>query len=162
MIEFTVRKKERKEESKKVKLLSCVCLFATPWTVAYQASPSMGFSRQEYQSGLPFPSPGDLPDTWIDTQVSWLQADALPSELPGKPTVVILLPVCSPGSAALLSVGKAGLNEPHICLPWSLAIMVDGKHQTDMGVGSQWSGYFLQSSLLWQSIQDGSCVLPWV
>ena len=40
---------------------SCVELFATPWTVAYQASPSMGFSGQEYWSGLPFPSPGDLP-----------------------------------------------------------------------------------------------------
>ena len=42
-----------------VKLLSCVRFFATPWTVAYQASPSMGFSRQEYWSGLPFPSPGE-------------------------------------------------------------------------------------------------------
>ena len=47
---------------KKVKSLSCVQLFATPWTVAYQASLSMGFSRQEYWSGLPFSSPGDLPD----------------------------------------------------------------------------------------------------
>ena len=44
-----------------VKLLSRVQLFATPWTVAYQAPPSMGFSRQGYWSGLPFPSPGDLP-----------------------------------------------------------------------------------------------------
>ena len=43
-----------------VKLLSCVRLFATPWTVAYQVPPSMGFSRQEYWNGLPFPSPGDL------------------------------------------------------------------------------------------------------
>ena len=43
----------------KVKSLSCVLLFATPWTVAYQASPSMGFFRQEYWSGLPFPFPGD-------------------------------------------------------------------------------------------------------
>ena len=42
--------------------LSCVQLFATPFTIAYQAPPSMGFSRQEYWSGLPFPSPGDLPD----------------------------------------------------------------------------------------------------
>ena len=50
----------------KVKLLSHVQLFATPWTVAYQASPSMGFSRQDYLSGLPFPSPGDLPDTGIE------------------------------------------------------------------------------------------------
>ena len=53
------------EERKKVKSLSCVPLFATPWTVAYQVPLSMGFSRQEYWSGLPFPSPGDLPDSGI-------------------------------------------------------------------------------------------------
>ena len=47
----------------KVKSLSRVQLFTTPWTAAYQAPPSMGFSRQEYWSGLPFPSPGDLPDS---------------------------------------------------------------------------------------------------
>ena len=50
----------------KVKSLSCVLLFATPWTVAHQSPPSMGFSRQEYWSGLPFPSPGDLPDPGIE------------------------------------------------------------------------------------------------
>ena len=50
----------------KVKLLSRVRLFVTPWTVAYQALQSMGFSRQEYWSGLPFPSPGDLPDPGIE------------------------------------------------------------------------------------------------
>ena len=50
----------------KVKLLSGVCLFVIPWTVAYQALPSMGFSRQEYWSGLPFPSPGDLLDPGIE------------------------------------------------------------------------------------------------
>ena len=49
-----------------VKLLSCVWLFATPWTVAYWAPPSMEFSRQVYWSGLPFPSPGDLPDPGIE------------------------------------------------------------------------------------------------
>ena len=49
----------------KVKSLSCGLLFATPWTVAYQAPPSMGFSRQKYWSGLPFPTPGDLPDPGI-------------------------------------------------------------------------------------------------
>ena len=48
-----------------MKLLSHVRLFVTPWTLAYQAPPSMGFSRQEYWSGLPFPSPGDLPDPGI-------------------------------------------------------------------------------------------------
>ena len=50
----------------KVKLLTRVRLFVTPWAVAYQASPSMGFFRQEYWSGLPFPSPGDLPDPGIE------------------------------------------------------------------------------------------------
>ena len=50
----------------KVKSVSRVRLFATPWTVAYQASPSMGFSRQEDWNGLPFPSPGDLPNSGID------------------------------------------------------------------------------------------------
>ena len=46
--------------------LSRVRLFATPWTVAYEAPQSMGFTRQEYWSGLPFPSPGDLPDPGIE------------------------------------------------------------------------------------------------
>ena len=50
----------------KVKSLRRVQLFATPWTVAYQVPPSMEFSRQEYWSGLPFPSPGDLPDPGIE------------------------------------------------------------------------------------------------
>ena len=50
----------------KAKLLSHVRLFATPWTVAHQAPPSMGFSRQEYWSGLPFRSPGDLPNPGIE------------------------------------------------------------------------------------------------
>ena len=68
----------------KVKLLSRIRLFVTPWTVTYQAPPFMGFSRQEYWSGLPFPSPGDLPDTGIEPWSPILQADALTSEPPGK------------------------------------------------------------------------------
>ena len=52
----------------KVKSLSRVQLFATPWTVAYQAHLSIGFSRQEYWSGLPFPSPGDLPNPGIEPE----------------------------------------------------------------------------------------------
>ena len=48
--------------------LSCVRLFATPWTVARQAPLSMGFSRQEHWSELPFPSPGDLPDPGIELE----------------------------------------------------------------------------------------------
>ena len=69
----------------KVKTLSRVRLFVTPWTVAHQAPPSMGFSRQEYWSGLPFPSPGDLPNPGIEPTSPPLQADALTSEPPGKP-----------------------------------------------------------------------------
>ena len=49
-------------------MLSHVLLFATPWAVAHQAPPSMGFPRQEYWCGLPFPSPGDLPDTGIKSK----------------------------------------------------------------------------------------------
>ena len=66
-----------------MKSLSRVRLFATPWTVAYQAPLSMGFSRQECWSGLPFPSPGDLPNLGIEPGSPALQADALPSEPPG-------------------------------------------------------------------------------
>ena len=68
----------------KVKSLSRVRLFATPWTVAHQAPPSMRFSRQEYWSGFPFPSPGDLPDPGIKPRSPALQADALTSEPPGR------------------------------------------------------------------------------
>ena len=56
-----------------------------PWTVVYQAPPSMGFSRQEYWSGVPLPSPGDLPDLGIEPRSPAFQADALTSEPPGKP-----------------------------------------------------------------------------
>ena len=60
-----------------VKSLSRVQLFAILWIVAYQEPPSMGFSRQEYWSRLPFPSPGDLPDPGIEPRSPALEADAL-------------------------------------------------------------------------------------
>ena len=63
-----------------MKSFSHVRLFATPWTVAYQAPRSMGFSRQGYQSGLPFSSLGDLPNPGIEPRSPALQTDALPSE----------------------------------------------------------------------------------
>ena len=69
----------------KVKSLSHVRLFVTLWTVAHQAPLSMAFSRQEYWSGLPFPSPGDLPDPGIEPWSPALEADTLTSEPPGKP-----------------------------------------------------------------------------
>ena len=60
----------------KVKLLSPIRFFATAWTVACEAPPSMGFSRQEYWSGVPFPSPGDLPNPGIKPRSPTLQVDA--------------------------------------------------------------------------------------
>ena len=90
-----------------VKSLSRVRLFVTLWTVAYQASPSMGFSRQEYWSGLPFPSPGDLPDR-DRTQVFhiggrpfnlWATREALPMNIQG------LFPLGWTGWISLLSKG---------------------------------------------------------
>ena len=81
---------ETKEETSaygkvKVKSLNHVQLFATPWTIAHQAPPSMGFSRPEYWSGLPFPSPGDLPDPGIEPGSPALQADTLLSEPRSEP-----------------------------------------------------------------------------
>ena len=72
------------ESEKKVKSLSYVWLFATLWAVAHQAPLPMGFSRREYWSGLPFPSPGDLPDPGIEPRSPALQADTLTSEPPGR------------------------------------------------------------------------------
>ena len=72
-----------------MKSLSHVRLYENPWTVAYPAPLSMGFSRQEYWSGLPFPSPGDLPKTGIEPGSAALQADVLTSEPPGKPNMYI-------------------------------------------------------------------------
>ena len=72
------------QTTKKVKSLSRVQHFVTPWTVAYQAPPSMEFSKQEYWSGLLFPSAGDLPDPEIEPRSPTLQADVLPSEPPGN------------------------------------------------------------------------------
>ena len=80
-----------------MKSFSRVRLFVTPGTIAYQTPLSMGFSRQEYWSGLPCPSPGDLPDPGIEPRSPALQADTLPSEPPGqcpsqhKMTVFILV-----------------------------------------------------------------------
>ena len=68
-----------------VKSLTRVRLLVTQWTIAHQAPPSMEFSRQEYWSRLPFPSPGDLPDPGIEPGSPTLQADALPSEPPENP-----------------------------------------------------------------------------
>ena len=86
-----MKKQESKQKSgkgkEKVKSPSHVQLFATAWTVAYQAPQSMEFSKQEYWSVFPFPTPGHLPNPGIKPGSSSLQADALPSEPPGKPQI---------------------------------------------------------------------------
>ena len=71
-----------------MKSLSRVRLFVAPWTVAYQVPPSMGFSRQGYWSGLPFPIPRDFPNPGIKPRSPALQTDTLLSEPPGKPLIL--------------------------------------------------------------------------
>ena len=77
----------------------------TPWTAAYQALLSMEFSRQEYWSGLPFPSPGDLPDPGIEPWSPALQADTLPFGPPGKLAILnkIVLSVSCSGQTSHLT-----------------------------------------------------------
>ena len=87
----------------RVKLLNHIRLFASTWTVAYQAPRSMGFSRQEYCSGLPFPFPEDLPDPGMEPRSPTLQANALPSESSGKPKMVKNLPAIP--ETRILSLG---------------------------------------------------------
>ena len=86
-------------------VLSCfsrVWLFATLWSIAHQALLSMKFSRQEYWSGLPFPSPGDLPDPGIEPRFPSLEADSLTSEPPGKPIYKpIYIYIGFPGGSAV-------------------------------------------------------------
>ena len=91
--------------------------FATPWTVTHQASLSMGFSRQEYWSGLPFPSPGDLPNPGIEP-TSALQADSLPLSHLGSPTGgkrdILILNV--PELIRAWSDSEGTLNPARVCV----------------------------------------------
>ena len=106
--------KTRQEEE--VKSLSRVQLFVTPWTVAYQAPQSMEFSKQEYWSGLPFPSPGDLPDPEIEPGSPALQADALPSEPQGSPSEVTqsCLTLCDPMDCSLPGSSVHGIFQARV------------------------------------------------
>ena len=105
-----------------MKSFSRVQLFATLWTVAHQAPPSMGFSRQEYWSGLPFPSPGNLTNPGIEPSFPALQADALPSEPPGKTSIpkkgnakecsnYRTIALISPASKVMLKILQARLQQ---------------------------------------------------
>ena len=111
--------------------LSCVRLFVTPWTVAHQTPLSMRFSRQECWSGLPCPPPGDLPHPGMEPRSPSLQADSLPSEPQGSPTVQGIwvkslvgelrphMCVCDSRSGMSNSLGHHGLQPTwHLC-PWS-------------------------------------------
>ena len=97
-----------------MKSLSRVWLFATPWTVAYQALVSMGVSRQEYRSRLPFPSPVDLPDPGIECGSPALQAVALPSEppYPHCPLKELQLSILLSGAISIISIF---LKQTYLC-----------------------------------------------
>ena len=95
-----------------MKSLSRARLFVTPWTVAHQAPLSMAFFRQEYWSGLPFPSPGDLPDPEIEPGSSALQADFLPSEPPGNPKEKLLSPFHRQRTFRQMTVTQLVRTEP--------------------------------------------------
>ena len=86
---------------------------ATSWTVAHQASLSVKFSRQEYWSGLPFPSLEDLPDPGIEPKSPAFQADSLPSEPPGKPTTREATAMRSPCTATR-QFSSPKLEEAHM------------------------------------------------
>ena len=101
-----------------MKLLSHVRLFATPWTVANQASLSMGFSRQEYWSGLLFPFPGDLPNPGIEPRSPTMRADALPSEPPGKPHSSESVQFSSVAQACLTFCDPHESQNARLLCPW--------------------------------------------
>ena len=123
----------------------CVCLatrscptLCNPWTVARQAPLFMGFSRQGYRSGLPFPSPGDFPDPAIGPGFPALQAGSLPSEPPGKPTWTV----------TLTNSPHAGLNQS-VFLP----AMFEGTFFHTAWPSGLWScAYFLTNPGNWQML----------
>ena len=114
--------------STNMKSLSPFGLFSTPWTVAYQAPQSMEFSRQAQWSGLPFPSPGDLPNPGIEPGSPAFQADALLSEPPGKPIIVLAKwnqfhPKLRKGTIICIAVGFQSWSHNHCCFLYSTIIL---------------------------------------
>ena len=104
----------------KCQLLSCARLFATPWTAAHQTPLSMRFCRQGYWSGLPFPSPGDLPNPGIEPGSPALQADSLLTELQGKPLYVYVKSL-----AQLLCAAHSGLLRSSLGVYFRLASVLN-------------------------------------
>ena len=122
----------------------------TPWTVAHQAPLSMGFPRQEYWSGGPFPSPGDLPDPGIEPGSLASQVDPLPSEPPGKPKVSVIhlkLPSPCPPPA----------HHPLLQPPNNYATWRPGLGTHSLGVASSTSSLVIHSFLHPVVIR-----MPWV
>ena len=97
---------------------SCVQLSETPWTVACQAPPSMGFSRQEYWSGLPYPPPRDLPDPGIEPLSPALAADSSPLCPLRSPSPLFIITQSHQLSTALILTSAGGLAAGASCL-WS-------------------------------------------
>ena len=95
-----------------MEMLVAQSLYVTAWTVAPQAPLSMGFSKPEYWSGLPFPSPGDFPTLGIEPGSPAVQADSLPSEPPGRPRHEL-----NPSSCHLLA-GRAVSSEGQALWVW--------------------------------------------
>ena len=96
----------------KVKSLSRVRLLVTPWTAAYQAPPSMGFSRQEYWSGSPLPSPSALAGGFFSTSVSWKARQTLPQAENEGASQVVKEPTCQMQETQEMRVRFPGLIDP--------------------------------------------------
>ena len=124
----------------------------TTWTVACQDPLSMGFSRQEYWSGLPFPSPGVLPDPGIEPRSPALQADSLPTELWGKPSCYVVL-ICK-------TLGWKSLNTPilaKLLSPHSSKAIYDHLHEAD-GKWGDWKLFFSLYYIFGRSLSLYVCV----
>ena len=137
------------------KSLSHVQLFATPWTVAQQAPPSMEFSRQDYWSGLPFPSPGDLPDLGIEPRSPTLQTDSLPSDPPGNPYWA--WPHSFEQDPVSPSVSLSNQEVPISCLSFSIRGQTEWKPQSQ---NTNQSDQMDHSLVLTQWNYESFCVGP--
>ena len=139
----------KQKRKRKVKLLSHVWLFATLWTVAYLLRP-WGFSRKEYWSGLLFPSPEDLPDPEIEPGSPSLQADALPSEPPGKPNeaevdVFLKFPcfLHEPVNVLNLMSGSSASSKPRLYILKFLVqvLLKSGLRDFEHNLANMWNEY---------------------
>ena len=120
-------------------------IIMTPWIVAHQAPPSMGFSRQEYWTGLPFPSPGDLPSPGIEPRSPTLQADALLPEPQGEPLkwkwkLLSRVLLCEPMDYTVHGILQARILE-WVAVPFSRG----SSQPTDQTRGSCIAGGFFTS-----------------